>query len=420
MTVIQPLGQEIGAVYTMTAPDGSIAVFNEPLSANYVGPLSAVTGLDSAEVRESFGMNVERDGGFHNNFYFGRRPFTLQGEIVPKSVSDRLFKIARLQAASLAMQANGKLEWTTGNGAEVFLNFRRQQPLVTSEAWVKKFFLSGVAEDPRIYGKFAYDQYLAVNGATDLRFKLTKLSGSEKNIATIPISVTNGENAQIVVWVESSTGWTGGEISLEVPGLVGTQTMVKKFVSENEVWQQIILEIKPTKTETYNLRVQCAVAPAVGNWIRFNLPMVRCNNFATIIGSAEGVVVETFAGFEKVNSSEVVPYNCFQEGNYAAPIQATIFGPITGFKLVSSVTGKPFVQMSGLNLLKNEQLVINLDARTAIISNSGTDAYGLINFANTNWWGVPSQAAGSTISMEGVTGAGATTSARLSWRNTWV
>jgi hypothetical protein len=337
-------------------------------------------------------------------------------------VSDRLFKIARLKAASLAMQANGKLEWTTGNGAEVFLNFRRQQPLVTSEAWVKKFFLSGVAEDPRIYGTFAYDQYLAVNGATDLRFKLTKLSGSEKNIATIPISVTNGENAQIVVWVESSTGWTGGEISLEVPGLVGTQTMVKKFVSENEVWQQIILEIKPTKTETYNLRVQCAVAPAVNNWIRFNLPMVRCNNFQTTIGTNEGLEVTAIAGFEKLSASPQVPYNCFHEGNYGAPMKATIFGPITAFKLVNAFVGggSPLVQMSGLSLLKGEKLELDLDARTAVIYNSGADVYGLVNFANTTWWNVPSNLVAGLIEMTSVTGQGASTGVRLSWRNTWV
>lgn len=78
------IGVEQGAKYELIGPDGTRAVFNDPGDIDHVGFLTAVpSGLDSPEVRESADVLVEADGGVHGDFWFGRRPFTLEGLIDP-------------------------------------------------------------------------------------------------------------------------------------------------------------------------------------------------------------------------------------------------------------------------------------------------------------------------------------------------
>lgn len=78
------IGLEQGAVYALTGPDGTRVVLNDRTDADFIGWLtSPPAGLDSPEVRESADLLVEADGGVHGAFYFGRRPFTLEGIIDP-------------------------------------------------------------------------------------------------------------------------------------------------------------------------------------------------------------------------------------------------------------------------------------------------------------------------------------------------
>lgn len=426
MVVIAPYAQQIGVKYVMTAPDGSVCTFNEPAGQNYVGPLSVVTGLDSPEIVESFGMNVERDGGFDNNYQFGRRPFTLQGQIVPTSVLDRTYKIAYLNAASLALRESGKLEWALPGTPErsVFLNFRRQQPVVTSEGWVKNFFLACVASDPRIYSEEGYQQYLAVNGniAEDNIYKFTFVSGSA-TVTSCAFTAVSGKTMKFVMWMKVNSTWTGGTPKIGVEGVSGTQEMNVPFtLTEKGTWKLIILIFKPTASGTGNFFVTANTVPTAGNSIEFNLPLIESPEYAGSLGTTESLGIATGATWTKSNTFERPPYNIFQQGNYTTPTTVTVYGPITGFKIISSQNGTPQVQMEGLTLVKGEKLVLDMDKRTATIKPSGADAYGNVNFLNTTWWGIDAGLAGGQglVKMQGVTGAGAETGAIVQYRDAWV
>jgi len=74
-----PIAQEMGIKYELTGPDGTVAVFNDASDSKNVGTLTALTGLDSPEIRENAQDLVESDGGVHGAFYFGRRPVTMTG-----------------------------------------------------------------------------------------------------------------------------------------------------------------------------------------------------------------------------------------------------------------------------------------------------------------------------------------------------
>src|SRR5687767_13381883 len=76
-----PLSAPTNAKYTLTGPQAVVAVLNDSADGNWVGDTTEVTGLDSPDVRESADDIVEGDGGVHGNFYYGRRPITLSGNI---------------------------------------------------------------------------------------------------------------------------------------------------------------------------------------------------------------------------------------------------------------------------------------------------------------------------------------------------
>src|SRR4051812_28353884 len=100
-----PLGVQYGVKYTLTGPDGTVAVFNDPADANYVGMLDPAncSGFDSADVRENADELVQMDGGIHGDFYFGRRPVTLAGKIFNvATTTERNQKITALQRATNA------------------------------------------------------------------------------------------------------------------------------------------------------------------------------------------------------------------------------------------------------------------------------------------------------------------------------
>jgi hypothetical protein len=61
--------------------DGVRVVFNDPQDADYVGMLTNISGLDSPDVREAADDLIGDDGGVHGNFYYGRRPIVLEGQI---------------------------------------------------------------------------------------------------------------------------------------------------------------------------------------------------------------------------------------------------------------------------------------------------------------------------------------------------
>lgn len=158
-----PLAQQFGAIYTLTSPTGDVAVFNDPTSPDYVGMLTEVTGLDSAEVRESAEDLVEADGGAHGYFYFGRRPIVLSGRVFGHaSITERNLRLDRARRASMSLRpkidatgaiTEGTLAWTPTGGLPVFTTVRRQQPFRESGNWVKDFQIPLVSEYAVIFGQ---------------------------------------------------------------------------------------------------------------------------------------------------------------------------------------------------------------------------------------------------------------------------
>src|SRR4051812_15412170 len=106
-----PIAIEAGAIYSLT--NGSwTAVFNDPSDTNYVGMLTEVTGLDSAEVRENSTDLVESDGAVHGNFYMGRRPIVLNGKVFGHAtIAARAARLDKARNASLALRSDATLSW---------------------------------------------------------------------------------------------------------------------------------------------------------------------------------------------------------------------------------------------------------------------------------------------------------------------
>lgn len=147
-----PGGVQYDTKFTITGPDGAAAVFNDPTDVNYVGVLTEITGFDMPEVRESADNLVQMDGGIHGDFFFGRRPFTMSGRVLPiASATDRNAKVTALQRAVTALRADAIVKFTPSGGQEQFLAARVQQPLRISGNWIKEFQIAMVAADPRRY-----------------------------------------------------------------------------------------------------------------------------------------------------------------------------------------------------------------------------------------------------------------------------
>lgn len=152
--IIQPgsvSGQQFGVPYTLIGPDGTRVVWNNPADPDNIGMISEITGLDSADVRESADDLVEADGGVHGDFYYGRRPITISGIILPRSKEHRNYCLTRLARATNALRKDAQLMWTPDGGIEQTVSVRRQVPNRTPGGWVKQFQIGLVSADHRIY-----------------------------------------------------------------------------------------------------------------------------------------------------------------------------------------------------------------------------------------------------------------------------
>lgn len=161
-----PISTEFNAFFTLTGPDGSVATFNDPSDANYVGMLKEITGLDSPEIRESASELVEADGGAHGYFYLGRRPIVMTAAVFGHAtLADRTLRIDRARRASNALRGDAVLKWKPSDWAtrayiEVYVPVRRQQPFRESGQWVKEIQIPLVSE----YATIQSTQLLTVAG----------------------------------------------------------------------------------------------------------------------------------------------------------------------------------------------------------------------------------------------------------------
>lgn len=255
-----PSGPEFGVKYTLTGPDGTIAVFNEPLDANFVGAITEITGLDSPEVRENAENITGQDGGVHGQFFYGRRPITIAGTMYKvASNTDRNEKATKILGASNALRADATLTWTPAGGQEQFVKVRRQQPSRITGGWIKDFQLLLVAADPRIYSVEEQDSGLSTNTAG----YLTGLNAEAKLLATVngfayglshagklqraEISANNVFSALGASTVETPTGITGDASTnlywLEI--VTGKLLLMRAPVSSGTSTQLVELETGP-------------------------------------------------------------------------------------------------------------------------------------------------------------------------------
>ncbi len=173
-----PYAVTYGDRYELVGPDGTRAVFNDTGDPNYVGMLSEVTGLDSAEVRESADDLVEADGGVHGYFYFGRRPITMTARIFGHaSLLERQARIDLARRATLAMRSDASLLWKPATRrVNCITNPIFENSTWGIAPWVQRTSSAGWASGPTA-------SYSATNGVSGS-------AGSMRLQATMPADTT--------------------------------------------------------------------------------------------------------------------------------------------------------------------------------------------------------------------------------------
>lgn len=168
-----PFSPQLNCAYTLTAPDGSKAVFNDPTDVNYVGMLFEMSGLDSPEIRENAQELVEADGGAHGNFFFGRRPITMSVRVFGhQTMLERETRLDRLRRVLHAgLRADLVLSWENDPAASFAAMqtwVRIQQPMRITGGWIKEAQIALVSQ---------YAPLFSVNLKTNV-VPINTLSGS--------------------------------------------------------------------------------------------------------------------------------------------------------------------------------------------------------------------------------------------------
>jgi hypothetical protein len=189
----------IGYVYTLTAADGTVCVFNSSSDPNFVGFLTDVGGLDSAEVRSGGEDNVEADGGRNWNSYFGRRPITFEGILPQSSEAVRQGRIEKLQRAlNSAMRTDAVLSWIPADGITRYVLVRRNLPLRITGGVDKRFIFGLIAESHLI--------------------ESTPAIVTSDAVAPLSVNATNSGNAAALPTVEI-TGATTSPVTVTIAGV---------------------------------------------------------------------------------------------------------------------------------------------------------------------------------------------------------
>lgn len=196
------MGYEIGIPYTLTGPDGTIAVFNAQ-GANFVGYITDISGLDSALLRDNAEDVVEGDGGVHGDFYEGRRPIVIDFIIPEGTSAQRNAQMDRIERASNALRGDAVLTWQESGTAIVKALWLRKNGLRFTGGVSKSGQLSMVSADPRI---LSFAVASVSDPASPLSIPATNLGTKNAypqlrvyGATTSPVTITNVATGRKVV-----------------------------------------------------------------------------------------------------------------------------------------------------------------------------------------------------------------------------
>ena len=412
---------ESGIKYTLTGPSGFIAVFNDPTDPNYVGGLTAddaVTGLDSGEIIESFTQKTEDDGAQHGNFFFGRRPITFSGNIVPTSALDRATRLDKfLKCVKSCMRSDGVLSFTPTGGEPVFLSVRAQQPPRVKGKWVKEFFLSLVAADPRAYSLKRSTAYLtptSTGNATHDRF--TYASGSNTPLATRTVYLPPG-TWKIRIPIKRSTA--SGTLAVSASNSTGASTPASLTTAWTELSQTVVTANAETVATTITLTLSAALSAA--QWVEVG-PIVfesaaglypsGANTLGTNWSASTGYTRSAVTAGTPAGSERLIE----NQGDSQAFPRLRVLGPATAAYVLPGTSGAQ-VWFNPVAFVAADWLAIETGAKT-MLENNTTNVYSYNVPASTVWGGMPVGYTTPIFSPYG--GSGATNVLEVMWRNTYL
>ena len=458
-----PLANEIGAVYTLTSADGlSVAVFNDPTSPNYVGALTEVTGLDSAEIRESASELVEADGGAHGAFYLGRRPIVLNGKVFGHaSIAERNARLDRARRASLALRGDSNLVWTPTNALNEGVGLRTNWfPNPSAE-----FDTSGVVEAAggsqpiaRVNGQFHDGGWsFRVTGDGSVANQGLRSLSSPGDVSAPPIPAAVGETWTASAWIKATSGTSNVQLLIQERDASGASLVNSTAaLALSSSWQQISVTRTLTQATTSQIVIYLRVGTATAQtWYIDGILVEKSPTVGAYFdgGMAGGAWLGNRGNSASQNSIEVfVPVRRQQPFRETGPwvkdfqmplvsekatIQSTYLRTvatgvttenmgnwpafptleITGVATNPTVTcdGRVF-RTTGLTLASGEKVVFDMLTHTGVFTvgaRAGQSANQYINWATTEWPYLAGQ--GTTQSFS--TGGGGTVTA--SYRHTW-
>ncbi len=140
---------EHGAPWTLVAPDGTTATFNDG------GPLviEEVTGWDSPNIRTRIEDLPQDDGAADSNSYMGQRPWTISGKVNAGSAAVRNQQVLALQTIYQGGLRGRVTAKSTPSGLEPMQVTARTENFRLRGGYVKDFSFAFISADPRAYSQ---------------------------------------------------------------------------------------------------------------------------------------------------------------------------------------------------------------------------------------------------------------------------
>lgn len=185
---------EYGAQWTLVGPDGTTLDFN-PSPSNGIY-LEEISGFDMPSVRSNVEALPEADGAVAGNAYFGARSVTFSGLIANVNAAERNQLVVNLQRVARALRGDVLLKSTASGLPAMQAAARLEQPLrITGQGMAKRFLLSLVCPDPRLYSQAEHTGTAsgAVQAGAAFPWAFPVDFGDDTG-STIAVSVTNAGN----------------------------------------------------------------------------------------------------------------------------------------------------------------------------------------------------------------------------------